>query len=787
MKCVILAGGSGDRLWPLSRKNYPKQFMEVRENRSLLQETIVRNMPYCDEFIIVTNVQYEFIVEGQMQAFQGLKYRCIYEEVAQNTAAAISLIAVLSNPSELLFVVASDTMSEGPGYKDCVVSAIHSAKQGYITLFGIEPKQADSRYGYIQCKELCKNPEGTWTVTRFHEKPKKEEAEGYLKEGGYVWNSGMFLMCAGDFVQELRIYQSSIYEACRRIKKQLRMTETNLFIPKRFVEELPSVSVEKAVFEQSGQLRVVKGGFDWLDIDELEDVVPYFGQKDGQNLILEECQNVDVVNRTRKQLVVANQVQDMTIVNTEDTLYIVPKDARRQNMKEIMAKQYGQYKEYFDRNRVAYRQWGNYEVLSQGNGFKVKRVTVYPGKTIYSHIHKYRSEHWSIVNGEAQITLQDKTGDYTTNESIYVPMGVSHEVFNPTGQNLIIIEVGIGEQITESDMIRTEEQKENKEAYPAEPISRLEPAYKDYLWGGVRLREIYGKKCDYDVVAESWELSAHPAGQSVIAEGRYKGMRFGTYIRHVDRGVLGWKCQAYEEFPILIKLIDARQKLSVQVHPDDAFALEHEGEYGKNEMWYILDCEENAGLYCGFRREVTKEEVKKAALDGTLLDLLREIKVKKGDTVFIPSQTVHAIGAGILLCEIQQNSNSTYRIYDYGRKDKYGNSRELHLEKALQVADLSGKNPVSVSREKEERCEGYTKQLLGRCKYFESLRVDVETEARIPLEETSFMALIVIEGEGKMQTEEKELMFDMGDTFFVPAGEGQLIIHGKCQVIITKV
>lgn len=787
MKCVILAGGSGDRLWPLSRKNYPKQFMEVRENRSLLQETIVRNMPYCDEFIIVTNVQYEFIVEGQLRAFQGLKYRCIYEEAARNTAAAISLIAVLSNPSELLLVVAADTMSEGAGYKDCVIAAMHSAKQGYITLFGIEAKEANPRYGYIRCGEACEDFPELKEVKEFHEKPEEEKAKSYLKQGGYVWNSGIFLMCAGDFVQELRTCQGAMYEACRSMEKHLRMAETNLFIPRGLAESFPCISVERAVFEQSNKLRVVKGGFDWVDVDELEDIIPYVGRRDGQDSILEECHNVDVVNRTRKQLVVANQLRDMTIVNTEDALYIAPKDVKRHNMKEIMAKQYEQYADYFDRDRVAYRQWGNYEILSQGNGFKVKKVTIYAGKTIYRHIHGYRSEHWSIVSGKARITLHDKTCDYTTNESIYVPMGVPHEVSNPCEQNLIIIEVGIGEQITESDMIRIEEPKEPKRAYPVEPISRLEPAFKDYLWGGTRLKERYGKKCDYDIVAESWELSAHPAGQSVIAEGRYKGMRFGAYIRHVDKSALGWKCQAYEEFPILIKLIDARQNLSVQVHPDDAFALEKEGEYGKNEMWYIMDCEPGASLYCGFKRRVTNREVENAAMNGSILELLREIKVKKGDTVFIPAGTVHAIGAGLLVCEIQQNSNSTYRIYDYGRKDKYGNSRELHLEKALQVSDLNGEYPIHVSCGEEEVLEGYTRQILGQCKYFESQKIDVQKRTQIPLEESSFMAVFVIEGKGKLQVGEKELMFEDWETFFIPAGKGQLLIDGKCQLILTKV
>ena len=210
---------------------------------------------------------------------------------------------------------------------------------------------------------------------------------------------------------------------------------------------------------------------------------------------------------------------------------------------------------------------------------------------------------------------------------------------------------------------------------------KLTPAYKDYIWGGTKLKTMYNKHSALDIVAESWELSAHKDGESIVADGPYSGLTLTQYLNAIGNSALGTNAKNFDYFPILIKLIDARSALSVQVHPDDSYALEHEGEYGKTEMWYILDCEENASLYYGFKKDVTKEEYKNAIENNTLTDILNKIPVHKGDVFFIPAGTVHAIGAGILICEIQQNSNTTYRVYDYNRRDKKGNTRPLHVER----------------------------------------------------------------------------------------------------------
>ena len=197
-------------------------------------------------------------------------------------------------------------------------------------------------------------------------------------------------------------------------------------------------------------------------------------------------------------------------------------------------------------------------------------------------------------------------------------------------------------------------------------ILKLKAPCKDYIWGGNRLREEYGKQLDSDRIAESWELSCHKDGQSVITGGEFDGKTLSDYIAAKGKGVLGKNCGRFEYFPVLIKLIDAKDNLSVQVHPSNEYALRVEGEYGKTEMWYIVDCDPGAELLYGFKHEISKEEFAERIANNTLLEVTNNVPVHKGDVFFIESGTLHAIGKGILIAEIQQNSNTTYRIYDYG-------------------------------------------------------------------------------------------------------------------------
>lgn len=312
-----------------------------------------------------------------------------------------------------------------------------------------------------------------------------------------------------------------------------------------------------------------------------------------------------------------------------------------------------------------------------------------------------------------------------------------------------------------------------------DPI-KLSPAFKDYIWGGVRLKTEFHKQSELERVAESWELSAHKDGQSTVLGGDCHGMTLTGYIDRMGREILGSNCEKYDYFPLMIKLIDAKGDLSVQVHPTDEYALKHEGEYGKTEMWYILDCDDGACLYYGFSRDVTAEEYKSAIDDGRLTELLHRVPVKRGDVFFIPAGTVHAIGAGILICEVQQNSNTTYRVYDYNRRDKDGNLRPLHIEKALAVSDLRRSPDLPEVKDSDVA-------LLAECGYFSVSRLRFDSFGEIKTDQSSFRSLIVTEGEGVLLYEGGELGFSKGDSIFIPAMDGCLGIKGTCEMILSKV
>ncbi len=299
-------------------------------------------------------------------------------------------------------------------------------------------------------------------------------------------------------------------------------------------------------------------------------------------------------------------------------------------------------------------------------------------------------------------------------------------------------------------------------------ICKLKPVYKNYIWGGTRLIREYGKQCGMETVAESWELFGD-------SEAIYPS-RLGGEIGKACRENWGENCRECAEFPLLIKLIDAEQNLSVQVHPDDAYAYEQEQSMGKTEAWYIVDAEPGAGIYLGFSRDVTEEEVRVAVADGTLCELMNFFSVKRGQSYLIPAGTVHAIGAGCLICEIQQNSNLTYRLFDYGRRDPNGLLRELHVEKALRVLCYKKyEKPAPF-----EWCDG--EELLASCRYFRMTRLRTNGEATLQIGKESFCAITCVRGDGNADGQE----IHTGDSFFIPAGHGAVRLEGSMELICTR-
>ncbi len=306
-------------------------------------------------------------------------------------------------------------------------------------------------------------------------------------------------------------------------------------------------------------------------------------------------------------------------------------------------------------------------------------------------------------------------------------------------------------------------------------LFKLKPACKDYLWGGHRLVDEFGISYDGDVCAEAWVLSCHKDGQSIITNGTYEGKMLSEVVSTDKEKFLGTNCLRFDEFPILIKLIDAKKSLSIQVHPDDEYAMKHENQYGKTEMWYILGAEEGAFLYQGFEKEISKEEFEKRIKENTLEEVLHKVYVKKGDVIFIAPGTLHAIGAGILIAEIQQSSNVTYRIYDYGRLGADGKPRQLHIAQSIDVTKLEKPAPY--------KCEGH----LANCKYFCVDEV-VVTDGRIfesEADNKSFVSILVVDGNCKILTDTEEQLARKGDSIFISAGTGKYTVSGQAELVIT--
>lgn len=310
------------------------------------------------------------------------------------------------------------------------------------------------------------------------------------------------------------------------------------------------------------------------------------------------------------------------------------------------------------------------------------------------------------------------------------------------------------------------------------------PAGKDYLWGGTRLQDEYGKKIDLTPLAETWECSVHPDGPSTIENGEFKGRNLAEVLEEHPE-YLGSKVQD-GKLPVLVKFIDAKQDLSVQVHPDDKYAQEHEHQNGKTEMWYVIDADKGAKLIYGFQHKVTPEILRDAVAKGTLDKHLQKIEVHKGDVFYVPAGTVHGIGAGILIAEIQESSNVTYRVYDYDRIDKNGKKRELHFDKAVQVMDMGVASDIKQKPRMVKYYAGCSRELLCRCKYFEAERIQVTKGFSFSVREESFQILMCLDGYGQVETmdaEMKPMRFCKGETMFIPSGIGRCMVIGETGLI----
>lgn len=317
----------------------------------------------------------------------------------------------------------------------------------------------------------------------------------------------------------------------------------------------------------------------------------------------------------------------------------------------------------------------------------------------------------------------------------------------------------------------------------------LKPAGKDYLWGGSRLNDEFAKGLNLDPLAETWECSTHPDGPSIVASGEFAGQLLTDVLKQ-NPHFLGTHPRTKGELPILIKFIDAKKDLSIQVHPTDEYAREYEnGQLGKTEMWYVLDAKKDTRLVYGFSRDVNPNMLKTSIEEGTIEKYLQKVEIHKDDVFYIEAGTVHAIGAGALIAEIQENSNLTYRMYDYNRVGKDGKMRPLHVKKALEVANLRASNAPRQPMRVLKYQRGVASEFLCRCKYFQVERILLNTElcremAQMQTGSNSFQVLLCVDGCGTLSCQEQDAMnFFRGDCIFIPANSGLLRLHGKAQFL----
>ncbi|HCT64579.1 MAG TPA: mannose-1-phosphate guanylyltransferase/mannose-6-phosphate isomerase [Lachnospiraceae bacterium] len=451
MKCIVLAGGGGLRLWPLSRKGYPKQFLKLGGSRTMFADSVFRNQIFCDEFMVITNDSYRFIAEKEINSLEINNYQILLESIGRNTAPAITIAAMLSDPEDILFVVPADAqIHDEIKYKEALENAEALAHEGNIVTFGIKPTSAHTGYGYI--KYNANN------VLSFKEKPDHDTANKYLDSGDYLWNSGMFMFKSCVFLDELKKYRGDIFDSCQQLVSKIKRDKI-INLVKEDMIRIPSESVDYAVMEKSQKMKVVPSDFYWNDVGGLEALCDMLSKDEndnsliGDNTIINNCKNVSVINDTVNKIVVANDISDLIITNTSNAIYVTAKGSS-QKIKDIINEHQESKGEFFNDDIKIYRPWGFYEVVVSRENYKVKRITVYPGKRLSLQKHKFRSEHWTIVSGTAEVTIGEKIMECTANQSTYIPIGERHRLANKGYDNLEVIEVSLGSILSEDDIIR---------------------------------------------------------------------------------------------------------------------------------------------------------------------------------------------------------------------------------------------------------------------------------------------------------------------------------------------
>lgn len=441
MKNILLCGGSGTRLWPISRQLMPKQFCKLFGDKSLFQLTVERNSEYVSETILVSNQDQYFLGHDQLDEINYKNARYILEPIGRNTAPAIAITCMQLDPEEIVLVTPSDHLIKtGELFKQAINRAKTLAKDGFLVTFGIKPTSPETGYGYIKFNNE--------DVKEFIEKPDLNTAQKYLDDGSYLWNSGMFCFKAGVFLDELKELRPDIYEACK-IKSKFENDYLRISLDE--MQNIPAESIDYAVMEKTKKSKVVISNFDWSDVGGFDALCEHTQESKHYNVYNHGSVNTTVVEQSKT--VATIDCEDLIIVDTADAL-LISKKGSSQKVKDLLPKIKNDLPELTQVHRTANRPWGSYTVLHEQAGYKVKSILVKPNSKLSLQRHKYRSEHWVVVSGSAVITNGDNVFELQANESTYIPAGQVHRLENKTDKDLVIIEAQVGKYLGEDDIER---------------------------------------------------------------------------------------------------------------------------------------------------------------------------------------------------------------------------------------------------------------------------------------------------------------------------------------------
>lgn len=460
MTNIILCGGTGTRLWPLSRSLMPKQFIKLFNNDSLFKMCINRNINFCENMVVVSNAEQYFLAKDQVAEIKhNNNFGFILEPVAKNTAPAITLACMGLDKNEIVLVSPSDHLIKDlEAYENALNEGKALAEQGYLVTFGIKPTHAETGYGYIKTsKEDVNKVEG------FYEKPNEEMAKKYFENDIYYWNSGMFMFKVGTLLDEMLLHANDIYKQCKNAYLNAKKDNGITRISTEYMQKIASESIDYALMEKSEKIKMVPCDMGWSDLGSFEALGNEFqedesGNKANANYKQIDSKNNFIYSESDKKIISTIDVEDLVVIDTKDAL-LISKNGSSKKVKEVV----NELIENNDKHSVCnttYKPWGNNIELGDGKNFKLKTLVINPSKRLPLQKHFHRNEHWVIVSGTATVTIENEMMLVRSNESIYVKMGQSYRIANDGKVPLVLVEVQVGEYTGEDDVVKIEDDYE---------------------------------------------------------------------------------------------------------------------------------------------------------------------------------------------------------------------------------------------------------------------------------------------------------------------------------------